>query len=160
MGYCTGKLYPLFDGSVLRLRKLQKENVMTINEPPATATYDIANKCHELRDHDHDCHGLGRQIYIFSSCCRSQLTYCHSAIAQLATAALNLAKHITEQSAEQIPMPHTPKHARTHHMAKSNYSPSSQPLFSPSNISCFMKYAKEKLEITNVASYITPLQKN
>jgi hypothetical protein len=127
--------------------------VTTINEPPATATFDIANKRCELRDRG----GLGGR-----STCSPPVAAADSltAIAQLATTALNLAKHITEQSARQIPMPHTPKRARTHHMAESNYSPSFQPLPSPSDIPCFMRYAKEKLGITDAASYITPLQEN
>ena len=57
-------------------------------------------------------------------------------------------------------MPHTPKCAQTHHMADSDHSPSTQPLPSPSDISCFMKYAKEKLGIMDAALYIAPLQEN
>ena len=139
----------------------------TINEPPATATFDVANKHRELRErhNGHDRHvggATGARCTAGSSpVAADSLT----AMAQLATTALSLAKHITEQSStRQIPStpttPHTPKRARIHHVANSNYSPSAQPLPSPSDIPCFMKYAKEKLGIKDAASYITTLQEN
>ncbi|KAF8466818.1 hypothetical protein DFH94DRAFT_698362 [Russula ochroleuca] len=140
-------MYTYSDGFKLPLTLLMlcewavalEENVTTINEPPAMATFDAANKCHKLSD---------------------SLT----AVAQLTTTALHLVKHITEQSStRQIPTPvtpHTPKCAHTHDRANSNYSPSAQLLPSPSDIPSFMRYAKDKLGIKDAASYIATLQEN
>ena len=72
----------------------------TINEPPATATFDVANKRRELRErhNGHDRHvggATGARCTAGSSpIAADSLT----AMAQLATTALSLAKHITEQS--------------------------------------------------------------
>lgn len=59
----------------------------TINEPPATATFDIANKHWELCDYHSHKGGSCRTVAAPESL---------TAMAQLATTALSLAKQITE----------------------------------------------------------------
>jgi hypothetical protein len=74
--------------------------VRTINEPPATATFDVANKHRELREchNGHNCHVSGARSTSGSSpIAADSLT----AMAQLAMTALSLAKHITDQSSTQ-----------------------------------------------------------
>ena len=120
----------------------------TLDEPPNTPTFDIANKRPELHE---------RAKPTTSTPTTDSL----AVVAQLATTVLNLAKHLTQspQTSSTAPamVPHTPKR-QWMELRPENESPSSLPPPSPSDIPHFLKYAKDSLRIKDAANYIDGLR--
>lgn len=124
----------------------------TINEPPTTATFDIANKHCELHDHG----GLrGRPTCSPPVAAADLLT----AIAQLETT-LSTSQCTLWSSQHNKFCGSYPKTSSDLPHGWDQLQSIFPALPSPSNIPCFMKYAKDRLKITNLASYINALQEN
>lgn len=121
----------------------------TLNEPPSTPSFDIANKRPELRERA-------------KPTANTPTTDSLAVVAQLATTVLDFAKQLTQPPhptsissvAAAQPAPHTPKRRRT----ELSESPSSLPPPSPSDIPRFLKYAKDNLGIKDAAHYVDGLR--
>ncbi|KAH8980224.1 hypothetical protein EDB86DRAFT_2813883, partial [Lactarius hatsudake] len=130
-----------------------EENIATLNEPPNTPSFDIANKQPELCNRTKSG---GAATNTPGPATESLVV-----IAQLATSVLDFAKQLAQppHSAGVSPMtvPNTPKRQRTE-LRPDTVSPSSLPPPSPSDIPRFLKYAKDNLGIKDAACYVDGLR--
>ncbi|KAH9012222.1 hypothetical protein EDB83DRAFT_2233740 [Lactarius deliciosus] len=160
--YATGPggtgpyIYTYQDGHTLTLTPFMlrewaialEENVVTLDEPPSTSTFDIANKQPEL----HDRTKSGGATTNTPGPATDSLVV----VAQLATTVLDFAKQLA-QPPHSATMPNTPKRQQTE-LRPDTESPSSLPPPSPSDIPQFLKYAKDNLRIKDAACYVDGLR--